>query len=128
MKCRNKPFDSRIDSRLLQEALSEDPPPSLSEIAKRLQHSRDFMRRKFPQLSEAIVVRYTQYQTALRKERADALRQLIREAVKHIATSGLYVSSARVKEYLKLHLLGVGREDLFKQAFSEVKAEMGIAQ
>jgi DNA-binding Lrp family transcriptional regulator len=111
---------------LLQDALSEDPPPSLSELARRLQHSREFVRRKFPELSEAIVVRYTQYQVSLRKERADSLRRLIREAVKYIAAAGLYASVARVKEHLKPHLPGVGREDLFRQAFSEVKTEMGI--
>jgi hypothetical protein len=126
MECRNKPFDSLIDSKLLQDALSEDPPPSLSELARRLQHSREFVRRKFPKLSEAIVVRYTQYQVSLRKERADSLRRMIREAVKHITAAGLYASVARVKEHLKPHLPGVGREDLYRQAFSEVKTETGI--
>ncbi|HEX8475397.1 MAG TPA: TniQ family protein [Pyrinomonadaceae bacterium] len=128
MESRNKPFDKMIDGKLLQDALSEDPPPPLSELAKRLHHSREFVRRKFPELSKAIVARYTHYESALRKERAKLLRQTIRDAVKHITNSGLYVSAARVKEYVKLHLHGIGREDLFQQALSEVKAEIGIVK
>jgi AraC-like DNA-binding protein len=121
---RNKPFDKMIDGKLLQDALSEDPPPSLSELAERLHHSREFVRRKFPELSKALVARYTNYESALRKERADALRQIINDAIRHIIASGLYVSAARVKEYIKLHQPGIGRDHLFQQAFSEVKAEV----
>lgn len=128
MECRNKPFDKMIDGKLLQDALSEDPPPPLSELARRLHHGRDFLHRKFPELSKAVVARYTQYQSALRKERDDALRRAIRQAVRHIIASGLYVSAARVKVQLKLNQPGIGREDLFQRAFSEVKAEMGIAK
>lgn len=128
MESRNKPFDKMIDGKLLQDALSEDPPPPLLELAKRLHHSREFVRRKFPELSKAIVARYTQYQSALRKERAEALRQIMRDAVRHIIASGLYVSAAKVKEYIKLHQLCIGRDHLFQQAFSEVKAEMGMTK
>lgn len=128
MESRNKPFDQIADGKLLQDALSEEPPPSLSELARRLQHSREFVRQKFPELSEAIVARYMHYQTALRKEKANTLRKIIREAVRQITASGLYVSSARVKEYVKLDLPCTGRENLFQQALSEVKAEMGMVK
>jgi hypothetical protein len=128
MERRNKPFDRIIDGRLLQDALSEDPPPSLSELARRLHHGREFLRQKFPELSKAVVGRYIQYQNALKEKRADALRQTIRQAVTHITAAGLYVSARKVKEYVKLHQTDVGREHLFKQAFSEVKVELGIAK
>lgn len=128
MERRNKPFDRIIDDRILQGALSEDPPPSLSELARRLHHGRMFLRQTFPEISKAIVDRYIQYQNALKEKRADALRQTIRQAVTHITAAGLYVSARKVKEYVKLHQTDVGREHLFQQAFSEVKAELGIAK
>lgn len=100
----------------------------LSELAKRLHHSREFVRRKFPELSQALVARYTHYESAIRKERDDSLRQIIRDAVRHIIASDLYVSAARVKEHIKLHQPGIGQERLFQQAFYEVKVEPGIVK
>jgi transcriptional regulator with XRE-family HTH domain len=125
---RNKPFDRMIDGKLLQDALSEDPPPSLSELGRRLYHGRKFLRLKFPELSKAVAARYMQYQNTIKEKRADTLRQTIRQAVTHITAAGLYVSAARVKEYVKQRQAGVGREYLFQQAFSEVKVEMGIVK
>jgi len=72
MERRNKPFDRMIDGNLLQDALSEDPPPPLSELARRLRHSREFLRQKFPELSTAIVARYIQYQKVLTEKRTNA--------------------------------------------------------
>lgn len=63
---------------------------------------------------------------ALRKKRAENLRQSIREAARRIIASGQYVSEAKVKEYVREDLTNIGRGSLFKQAFREVKLEMGL--
>jgi hypothetical protein len=123
---RNKPFNAEIDGERLSATLLENPPPSLSEMAWRLGHKNEFLRRKFPELCKAIVVRYLYFQTDYHKEKAKVLRQEIREAIQQIADSGLYVSEARVKAYIRQHLPGPGRDSLFKQALREVKSEMGI--
>jgi methylphosphotriester-DNA--protein-cysteine methyltransferase len=123
---RNKPFNKNVDNERLRLILKEDPPPSLSEVAKRLGHSREFLRRKFPELTSSITLRHFCYQMALRKKRAERLRHSIREAAQRIIASGQYVSEARVKEYVRARLKNVGRECLFKQAFREVKLEMGL--
>ena len=120
-------FNKGKEYRRLEAALSEDPPPSFSEVARRSRRKRDFLRRKFPELSEAITARYKHYQAAVRKENAERLRDVIREAVRHINASGLYISEARVKEHAKQQLPKLGRGNLFKQALREVKAEMGIS-
>jgi len=52
--------------------------------------------------------------------------RVIREAIEQIAASGLYVSEARVREYAKRHLSGMGRSSLFKQALCEIKSEVGL--
>ncbi|HEY1402841.1 MAG TPA: hypothetical protein VGB05_01805, partial [Pyrinomonadaceae bacterium] len=94
--------------------------------AKRFGHSREFMRRKFPELTGAITSRYLYYQTALKKERANNLRHLIREAVKQLMASGQYVSEAKVKAYVRQWLTSLGRDSLFKLALRQVKLEMGL--
>ena len=123
---RSTPFNKSKDYNLLKAALIEEPPPSFSEIARRLKRKRDFVRRKFPELSKAITARYMHYQSALRNENARKLRTVIREAVGKITASGLYVSEARVKDHAKQQLPKLGRCSLFKQALREVKLEMGL--
>lgn len=123
---RNKPFNKNGDNERLCLILKEDPSPSLSEVAKRLGHSREFLRRKFPELTSSITLRHFCHQMALRKKRAEHLRHSIREAAQRIIASGQYVSEARVKEYVRERLKNVGRERLFKQAFREVKLEIGL--
>ncbi|HEY0323630.1 MAG TPA: hypothetical protein VGC66_21935 [Pyrinomonadaceae bacterium] len=104
----------------------EEPPPSFSEVARRFRHNREFIRRKFPELSKAITAQYTHYQSAVHKETAERLRNVIREVIEQIIASGLYVSEARVKEYAKQQIAKIGRDSLFKQALREVKSEMDL--
>jgi hypothetical protein len=63
----------------------------------------------------------------VRKGNTERLRDVIREAVRQVTASGLYISEARVKEYAKQQLPKLGRGSLFKQALREVKAEMVIS-
>lgn len=123
---RNKPFDIDSERQQLEAALVEDPPPSLSDMSRRLKRKRDFLRRKFPELTKAIVTRHLYYRTSSNNIKAEKLRNIIREAVRLIAASGLYVSEARVKEYLLQHLPGPGRCSIFKKALREIKLELGI--
>jgi hypothetical protein len=106
--------------------LVEEPPPSFSEVARRFKRKRDFLRVKFPELSKAIIARYKHYLSAVRKENAVRLRNVIREAIEQITASGLYVSEASIKEYAKQRLPKLGRDSLFKLALREVKLEMGL--
>jgi hypothetical protein len=125
---RNNPFSQEADGKQLHKTLTEYPPPSFSEVARRLGHTREFVRRKFPELSNAIVTRYTHYQTALRNEMSVRLRHAITVAAQQIIASGEYVSEARVRNRVKEHLKKIGRDSLFKQALREVKREMGLTK
>lgn len=69
---RNNPFHESEDQKRLKAALKENPPPSFSEIARRFRHNREFMRLKFPELSEELTSRYKHYQKTLRKEKAQS--------------------------------------------------------
>lgn len=127
-KYRTTSFNKSKDRKRLEAILVEEPPPSFSEVARRFRRKRDFLRRKFPELSKAITARHQHYQSAMRKEQAERLRNVIREAVGQITASGLYVSEARVKEYTKPRLPKLGRSSLFKQALRQVKLEMGLVR
>ncbi len=59
----------------LQAALRENPPPSMREVIKRLNHSSNTIHRHFPTLCQAIVERFADYgkiRAAVRKEVARA--------------------------------------------------------
>jgi hypothetical protein len=124
---RNKPFNKGKDHKRLKAALNEEPPPSFSEVARRLDHKRDFVRRKFPELSKMIASRYLHYTKVLRKEKAERLRREIRKAIPQLSASGLNASEARVRALIKQTLPNLGRDSLFKQALREVKVEFGLA-
>jgi transcriptional regulator with XRE-family HTH domain len=126
MSHRNKPFNIDLEREQLEAALVEDPAPSFSEMARRLGRKRDFLRRKFPEITKAIVTRNLYYRTASNKRKAEKLRVLIRESVKQCIASGLNVSEARVRSYVMQHLPGPGKSSLFKQALREIKSEMGL--
>lgn len=123
---RNKPFNIETECEQLQAALVEQPPPPFLEVARRLGHNREFIRQKFPDLSKAITARYIYYRAAYRKEKAERLRNEIRNAINQILASGVYVSEARVRAHVKARLMPLGRGSLFNQAFREVKVEMGL--
>jgi len=55
---RNKPFDKKLTQEQLVAALKEDPAPSFSSLAKRLGHTREFFRQKYPELTRAIASRH----------------------------------------------------------------------
>lgn len=125
---RNKPFNKDAERERLETALLEDPPPSFSEMARRLDHTRDFLRRKFPDLSQAIVSRHLYYRSASNSEKAERLRSEIKTAVQYLIAAGLNVSEAKVKAQVRKHLPNIGRDSLFKQALREIKAEVGLDQ
>lgn len=125
---RNKPFDKDTDRARLEAALFEDPPPSFSEMARRLDHKRDFLRRKFSELSQAIVSRHLYYRSASNNEKAERLRSEIKTAVQCLIAAGLNVSEAKVKAQVRKRLPNTGRDSLFKQALREIKAELGLDQ
>lgn len=123
---RNKPFDRKLTEEHLVAALTEEPAPSFSSVARRLGHSREFFRQKYPKLVKAIGTRHMHYRKSHQEEKSEKLRRLIRKAIKSLLVSKLYPSEARIREEVRQHQFSVGRSILFKQALLEVKSEMGI--
>jgi hypothetical protein len=65
----------------LRAALRENPPPSMREIIKRLNHSSNTIHRHFPALCQAIVERFADY----RKIRVAVRKEVARAEVKALA-------------------------------------------
>jgi hypothetical protein len=97
-------------------------------VARRLGHSREFFRQKYPKLVKAIAARHMHYRKSYQEEKSEKLRRLIRKAIKKILASKFYPSEARIIAELRQHQFCVGRMILFKQALLEVKSEMGMGK
>jgi AraC-like DNA-binding protein len=128
LQYRTKPFKEDKDRGRLEAMLVEEPPPSFSEVARRFGRKRNFLRRKFPELSKAVTARHRHYQCALRKKNAERLRNAIIEAIRQVIALGQYVSERRVKKLVRQQLPQLGRDSLFKQALRELKAEVALTR
>jgi hypothetical protein len=110
--------------RVLQIALKENPPPSMRQVIKRLNHSKPTIYRHIPVLCRAISERYTDY----RSIRSAVRRELAREEVKAMANElhakGIKLTRNQIRplltssDYLNLP---EGRA-----ALQEVKRELGL--
>jgi transcriptional regulator with XRE-family HTH domain len=119
---RNKPLDVDEIVQAMEAALVEEPPPSFSEVMRRLNLTRGFIAHKFPELSRAVAARYMEYSRAAARERKNQLHQAVTDAMKAIHTQGLYVSEQRVLSRLSNPVYG----KTLKKILRKVKRELGL--
>jgi TniQ len=104
-KPRRKPraFDADELKRSLAGVLQceEAPPPSVAEIARRLDYDFATLWRRFPEECRAISKRYQAYQVARKLERIKRRRDEVIRAIQTIHASGQYPSDNSVKKLLK---------------------------
>jgi hypothetical protein len=108
----------------LQAALKENPPPSMKEIVKRLDHSSNTIHRHFPALCQAIAERFADY----RKIRAAVRKEVARAEVKVLAyelhARGIKITRDHIRPFLTSSdyiNLPEGRA-----ALEEVRRELGL--
>lgn len=123
-KHRNNLFNREAMRQALESALTEEPAPSLSELVRRLGHRRDFIKKKFPDLTKAIVGRYLTKRRALRGQGLAQLRTEVEKAVCTLVAEGLNPSERRVQSHLSRHWHSTD----FKQTLREVKLALGLVQ
>jgi hypothetical protein len=80
---------------------TEDPPPSMREVGRRLQHHPTTLWKYFPELCRAISAKYKNYLTMRRKERFQRISDEIRKAMYHLHEQGRYPSSNQVAKLLE---------------------------
>lgn len=101
----NKYWYKQVDWKYIElrmrEALKENPPPSLKEVARRL-NLGDPPYHKFYDLCKAISSKYISYIKSKSAKRRELLRQGIQEAVTKIVEKGLHPSRIRVNQMLSI--------------------------
>lgn len=97
-----RPFDVENVRQALEQALAseEEPPPSVCEIGRRLQRRDTDLAVHFPDLCNAISVRYMAYRTARAEEKAQQGCEAVRQATLAIHAQGIYPSGNRVADLL----------------------------
>ncbi|MBS1811316.1 MAG: TniQ family protein [Acidobacteria bacterium] len=104
----------------LQQMLAENPPPSFSEVSRRIGYSRSLIHKTFPTLSEQLLERYKEYRQLYRAGNLEKLREEIREVVISLQRQGIYPNETKVRKMVTTP----ARWEQFKQVMQEVRQEL----
>lgn len=99
-KSKLKKFDVPKAKKIMNSALDENPPPSFSEVARRIGCTRENLRMKIPELSDALNRRYKSHLTKTRSENLQLLHEEIKKAVMKLQDEKNFVSMNKVKALL----------------------------
>lgn len=97
----HKRINIQLVRQTLQGALEESPPPSLKELAKRIGHDRQTLRRHLPDLWNDLKTRYADYQKACRW---DKIRPVLEAAVEELPPPSLMKVVKRLGYKSSYHL------------------------
>ena len=122
----------KFDAEKLRDALDgvmqeeEKPPPSMREVARRLQYNSSHLYKRFPDRCRAIAARYRAYQKELRCQRLQRICNEVQETARSLQAQGRSPSERQVGKVLKLR--GVLREDEVRAALKTALLEVGWQQ
>lgn len=101
---------------------NEEPPPSMRQVAKRLNYSPRELREHFPELNKAICERRKEYRRVCYEQKLSKFKSEIRQAILKIHAHGLYPSTSQVA--LLLSKPGIMRDAVFAKFRYEVLEEL----
>ena len=104
---------------VLQE--EENPPPSMREVAKRLQYDSSHMYKHFPELCRAIAARYRAHQKEQRRQRLQRICDEVKQTARTLQAQGLIPSERQVGKSLQPR--GVLKEDEVRAALYSIRPE-----
>jgi len=118
-------FDCETMRQALEDILTstEEPPPSLREVARRLGRAEEVLRRRLPELCHAISKRYLREQRAQGLRRRQQVCEEVRQATYHVHAQGQYPSAYRVAQLVS-HPASL-RGGVAKVAWQEALQELG---
>jgi len=95
-------FDSQRMRHELEAILhsSEEPPPSMREVGRRLEYHATHLSHRFPELCQMISARYITYRREQKRQRLHKLCEEVRQAIFAICAQGKYPSNVRVSEMI----------------------------
>lgn len=95
-----KKFNAPRAKKIIQATLDESPPPSFSEVARRIGCTRENLSKKLPELSAALNQRYKSHLIILRLENIQQLHYEVRNAVKKLQNKNTIISMNKVRKML----------------------------
>jgi hypothetical protein len=99
IKVRHKQYrKSKLNNTILKlnQALSEEPPPSPKEVVSRLEYSSSYISVKFPKEREAIKKRHGEFKRRLSAERKAKAKARIKQIALDLHASGRYPAPTQV--------------------------------
>jgi hypothetical protein len=99
----------------LENAMSEDPPLSLHQLAKRLGWGEPTLRGLFSETSHALQVRYHNWKRQAARQAKEALALEVARVVMNLHTRGIYPSYGRVRSLLPLDMQGARIVEIVRQ-------------
>lgn len=99
-KSKLKKFDVPKAKKIMNSALEENPPPSFSEVARRIGCTRENLSKKLPELSEALTRRYESHLVQIRNENLQILHEEIKKAITKLQDENNFISMNKVKALL----------------------------
>ena len=98
----------------LENALNEEPPPSLHQFAKRFGGGQCSLRKLFPEASSALKARYHNWRTQAGRQAREALESEVARLVLDLYTRGIYPSYDRVGSLLPASMQGAYIVDIVR--------------
>ncbi|MBD2200395.1 MULTISPECIES: TniQ family protein [Calothrix] len=111
------------DALLAILAGSEEPPPTMEEVAKRLGHHNKTISRHFPDLCSAISAKCRDYNKACRLKSIEKLCSEVREIVLSLNAQGVYPTEARACQLMTNP--GCFRYKQVRRAFNDARQKFG---
>lgn len=104
----------------LEQMLAENPPPSFSEVSRRIGYSRSLIHKTFPTLSEQLLERYKEYRQCYREGNLERLQEEVRQVVRSLQEQGIYPNETKVRKMVATPASWWQ----FKQVMQEVRQEL----
>jgi AraC-like DNA-binding protein len=101
----------------------ESPPPSMREVARRLNYDQSHLRRHFPDLCHAISARYLAYQQEQRQKRLQKTGHEVGQAIRTLYENGDSLSERQIGKLLIKR--GVLKEEEVRKALKNSLMEFG---
>jgi AraC-like DNA-binding protein len=102
----------------------ECPPPSMEEVARRLEIHRETIFRLFPEMCRAVSAKYDKFQKALHHRVIEQSREEVKKVVLKLCSEGFYPSEGRVAQLITRP--GSLRYKQVRAAIEEAKLDLAL--
>jgi hypothetical protein len=106
--------------------LRENPPPSFAEVTRRLEYSRNWFSRKFPEKIKVIERRHRDFKKNLAAQKKSVAKARIRRAALDLCGSGIYPSQGQICRLFN-EKMGVTTAEL-TVILREIRIERGLSR